>query len=131
MQSYIKLIRKPADNKTKQTNIGSKLITDKNGNSPIDLAISDGNFEIVKGLLEWDPSLALSYHTITGWYPIHTAAYYKQDKILSLLIKYNSDVMTVCTEGSRINYMFKQDYALVGDICHSKVVAVSLDLQSH
>jgi ankyrin repeat protein len=48
------------------------FIKNKNGSSPIHLAISSGHYKIVGILLKKNPNLVNSKNELNGWYPIHT-----------------------------------------------------------
>ena len=68
-------------------------IKTKNGSSPIHLAIAEGHHKIVDTLLTSRKNLISSMNDKTGWFPLHTAAYYKQEECINILVRFGADVL--------------------------------------
>ena len=62
-------------------------IRNNNGSSPIHLAISQKREELVRILLDHSPQLVSSYNTKNGFYPLHTAALYRERGIAGVLLE--------------------------------------------
>ena len=62
------------------------------GSSPIHCAIVNKSKDIVEALLEHDSSLVNSFNTFNGFYPLHTAAFYRLSEISKVLIEYGATV---------------------------------------
>ena len=71
------------------------FVENKNGCSPIHLAISQGNCDIVSELLSHNDGLIRSKNSRTGWYPLHTAAYHMNYRISKILLKAGASVEEV------------------------------------
>ena len=69
------------------------FMRNSHGSSPIHLAISNGHTKVVEDLLSYKRELTSSFNDKTGWFPIHTAAFYKKVDCLLVLIKYGASVM--------------------------------------
>ena len=67
-------------------------IRNNNGSSPIHLAISQRREEMVRILLDHSPHLVSSENTKNGFYPLHTAALYREQGIAKLLLEAGAKV---------------------------------------
>ena len=62
------------------------------GSTPIHSAIVNKSKDIVEALLEHDSSLVNSFNSFNGFYPLHTAAFYRLYDISKVLIEYGASV---------------------------------------
>ena len=70
-------------------------IKNNSGSSPIHLAVAKGHMKVVECLLSKKPSLVHSLNENNGWFPIHTAAYFRQTECLKVLIQFGASVLQI------------------------------------